>query len=97
MRGCENQGKVDVLSLVGTEVLAYSQALCVANHFIDSSETKLCHDSSQLVRNVIKEVDDVLWCSLELLAELRVLGSDTNGTGIQMTLLTIAISVNSCR
>ena len=36
-----------------------------------------------------EEVDNMLWSTLELLSELRVLCSNTDGARIQMTLLKI--------
>ena len=59
----------------------------MANHLIDGSEAKLCHDGSKLIRNVVKEVNDMLWSSLEFLAKLRVLSRDTDRASVQMHFL----------
>jgi hypothetical protein len=58
----------------------------VTNHLVDGSETELGHDGSELVGNIVEEVDDVLGSSSELLAKLRILGSDTNRASVQMAL-----------
>ena len=78
MGGSQYQGQINVLGLVGPKILPDPQALGMANHFIDCSKTKLCHDGSQLIGNVVKEVDNVLRSTLELLAELGILGRDTD-------------------
>jgi hypothetical protein len=56
----------------------------MTNHFIDGSEPKLGHDSTKLVRNVIEEINDMLWGALELLAELGILSGDTDRASVQM-------------
>jgi hypothetical protein len=54
----------------------------VTNHLVDGPVAELGHDGTQLVGNVVEEVDDMFGRTLELLAELGVLGSDTNGAGV---------------
>jgi hypothetical protein len=54
----------------------------VANHFVDGSETQLCHDGPQFVGDVVEEVNDMLGCALELCAKLGVLGGDTDGASV---------------
>jgi hypothetical protein len=55
--GGQDEREVNVLSLCSAEVIAYAENLATTNHLINSSETKLGHDGSQLVGHVVKEVD----------------------------------------
>lgn len=80
----KDQRQVDVLGLCVPQILADLEHLSVADHLVDSPVTKLGHDGTQLVGDVVEEVDDVLRSTLELLAELRILGGDTNGAGVQV-------------
>ncbi|TFA98676.1 hypothetical protein CCMA1212_009587 [Trichoderma ghanense] len=82
--GRQQQRQVNVGSLLGAQVLPHLEDLNTANHLVDGSETKLGHDGSKLVGDVVEEVDDVLRSTGKLLAELGVLGSDTHGAGVQM-------------
>ncbi|GKT57393.1 conserved hypothetical protein [Colletotrichum tofieldiae] len=74
----QEEGEVDVGGLVGAEIVADPEDLNVANHLVDGAETKLGHDGTELVGDVVEEVDDVLGSAGELLAELGILGGDTN-------------------
>jgi hypothetical protein len=56
----------------------------VANHLVDSPVTKLGHDGTQLVGDVVEEIDDMLGSALELLAEFGILGGDTNRAGVEL-------------
>jgi hypothetical protein len=80
----EDQRQVDVLGLCVPEILADLEHLGVADHLVDGPVSELGHDGTQLVGDVVEEVDDVLRSTLELLAELGVLGGDTNRAGVQV-------------
>ena len=54
----------------------------MAHHFVDGSEAKLCHNGSQLVRDVVKEVNNMFRSTLELGTELRVLSSNADRAGV---------------
>ena len=54
----------------------------MADHLVYAPDTELRHDCTELVGNVIEEVDDMLWCPLELVSENWVLGSYANRTCI---------------
>jgi hypothetical protein len=78
----KDQRQVNVLSLVCAKIFSDSEAFSVANHFVDGSEAKLCHNSSQFIGDVVKEVDDMLGCALELCSKLRVLRGDADWASI---------------
>jgi hypothetical protein len=82
VRRCQDQRQVDVLSLGSAEVIADTKDLAVTYHIIDGPETKLSHDGTELVCDVVEEVDNMLGGTGELLAELRVLGSDTDRASV---------------
>jgi hypothetical protein len=84
MCGREDEREIDILSLAGTEIVTDTEELGVANHFVDSSETQFGHDGSEFIGNIVKEVDDMFWRSVELGAKLRILGSNTNRAGVEM-------------
>ncbi|KAI6759055.1 hypothetical protein HG531_013816 [Fusarium graminearum] len=84
-RGQEKR-QVDVGCLVSSKVIAHLENLYMSNHLIDGTEAKLGHNGSKLVGDIVEEVDDMLGGASELLSELRVLSSDTNGAGVQVTL-----------
>jgi hypothetical protein len=79
----QDQGQIDVLGLSSAEVITDAKDLAVTNHVVDGPEAKLGHDGTELVSNVVEEVNDVLGCTGELLSELRVLGSDTDRASVQ--------------
>jgi hypothetical protein len=54
----------------------------VANHLVDGPVAELGHNSTQLVGNVVEEVDDMFGRTLEFLAKLGVLSGDTNGASV---------------
>jgi hypothetical protein len=83
---CQEKRQVNVGCLIGSKVVTHLQDLDVAYHLVDGSETKLSHDGSELVGHIVEEVDDVLGSSGELLAKLRILGSDTNRASVQVAL-----------
>jgi hypothetical protein len=74
----EQKVQVEMLRLLCPQVVADSQAFNATNHLVDSSESQLSHDGSQLIGHIVEEVDDVLRSSLELLAQLWVLSSNTD-------------------
>ena len=57
-----------------------------ADHLIDGAEAELGHVLAHLLGNKKEEVDDVLGRASEAGAENRILGSDTDCAGIQVTL-----------
>jgi hypothetical protein len=78
----KDQRQVDVLGLCVPQVLTDLKHLGVANHLVDSPVAKLGHDSTELVGNVVEEVDDVFGSTLELLAKLGILCGDTNRASV---------------
>jgi hypothetical protein len=90
--GSENQRQVDVLGLCVPEILADLKHLGVANHLVDSPVAELGHDCTQLVGNVVEEVDDMFRRTLEFLAELGILSGDTDGAGVHCNKLAIVSS-----
>jgi hypothetical protein len=78
----QNQRQVDVLSLCVPEILADLEHLGVANHLVDCPVSELGHDGAQLIGNVVEEIDDMFGRTLEFLAELGILSSDTDGAGV---------------
>ncbi|KAH3660385.1 hypothetical protein OGAPHI_006971 [Ogataea philodendri] len=81
----KNWRQVDVGILGGSQIISNVKLFGSTNHLVDGSETKLGHDSSQLVRNVVEEVDNVLRSSLELFSQNRVLSSNTDWTSVCVT------------
>lgn len=79
----QDQGQIDVLGLGRAEVVADAKDLAVTNHIVDGPEAELGHDGTELVRDIVKEVDDVLWCTSELLPELGVLSGNTDRASVQ--------------
>jgi hypothetical protein len=80
--GSEDEGKVDVLLLGVAKILPNLEQFSPAHHLIDSADSKFCHDGTQLVGDVVEEVDHVLRLALKLLAELGILSRNSNGTRI---------------
>jgi hypothetical protein len=58
----------------------------MTDHIVDSSVSKLGHDSTELVGYIVEEVDHVLGCARELLPQLGVLCGDADRTRIEVTL-----------
>ena len=58
--------------------------VCTAYHLINGGNTKACHVLSQLLCDKAHEVLHILRFSAESLTKLRILGSHTNRTGIQV-------------
>ena len=83
MGGCEDEGKVDVLSLRVSEIVTDLEHLGVTDHLVDSPEAKLGHDGTELIGDVVEEVDNVFGRTGELLPEIRILGSDTDRAGVK--------------
>lgn len=71
-----------MLGFRGTEGVVDDQVLGSTNHLIDSSESKLGHDASELFDDVVEEVDDLFGLTSEFGTESRVLGSNTDGTSV---------------
>ena len=62
-------GEVEVDSPTDSKWLEY---ISPATHLVDGTESKLCHDLSQVLRNVVEEFDDEFLSTGKLGAELRV-------------------------
>jgi len=80
--GGQDQGQVDVLGLSVAQVITDTQDFGAADHLVDGTETKLGHNGTELVGDVVEEVDNVLGSTLELASQLGVLGSDTDRAGV---------------
>lgn len=80
----ENERKIDVSGLVGAQILANLEDLSTTDHLVHGAEAKLGHDGTELVGNIVEEVDDVLGSTSELLAKLRILGGDTDRASVLM-------------
>jgi hypothetical protein len=69
-----------MFSLLGRlDVIPDLQQLSTSNHLVDSTNTKLGHNGTELIGDVVEEVDNMLGSPLELFAQLRVLCSDSDG------------------
>jgi len=55
----------------------------VPNHVVNGAETKLSHDGTELVGDVVEKVDDMLGCTSELLPKFRILRGDTDRASIE--------------
>jgi len=78
----EEERQVDVARLAGSQIIAALEHLDMAHHLVDRAETKLGHDGTELVGDIIEEVDDVLGRTSELLPELRILSGDTDRASV---------------
>src|SRR5262249_13848552 len=101
VRRRQDEGQINVLRLRSSEIISNFQKFSPANHLIDRPQTKLGHDCTELVRNVIEEVDDVFGSAQKLFPKNRVLRSDANGASVQMALavkvsLRLIMSIASC-
>jgi hypothetical protein len=92
---CQDERKINVLSLCVTKVVTNAQNLSTTNHLVDGAETKLGHDGTKLVGDVVEEVDDVLGSTLELASQLGILGSDTDGASVQVAFSVMRVSKSS--
>ena len=86
----QDLGQINVGGLCGAQFLSHAKLLGTTNHLIDGAETKLGHDCTELVGDVVEEVDDVLGCTSELLPELRVLGGNTDRASVEMALVVVS-------
>ena len=66
------------------EILARTQALGMSDRFIDGAETQLSEVFTDLLGDEGEEVDHVLGTAGELAPQLRILGGNTNWTGVQV-------------
>jgi hypothetical protein len=94
---CQDEGKIDVLGLSIAEVVTNAQNLSTANHLVNGTETKLGHDSTKLVGDVVEEVDNVLRGTLELASQLGVLGGNTDRASVQVAFSTYKVSSSSSK
>ena len=81
----QNERQVNVLLLSRANVVTDLEQFSPTNHLVNRADTKFGHDSTEFVGNVVEEVDNVLGSTLELLAQLRVLRSDTYWACVEMT------------
>ena len=78
----EDGRQVEVLGLGRPQALVDLEHLAAADHLVDGPKAELGHDLTKLLGHEVEEVDDLLWLASELGAELRVLGCDTDRTGV---------------
>jgi hypothetical protein len=77
------------------QVVTNAQNLSTTDHLVDGAETKLGHDGTKLVGDVVEEVDDVLGSTLELASQFGVLSCDTDGASVQVAFSVKWVSINS--
>jgi hypothetical protein len=82
----QEKRQVDVGCLVGSQIITHLEDFDMTYHLVNGTETKLGHDGSELVGHIVEEVDHVLRSSCELLAQLRILSSNTNRACVQVAL-----------
>jgi hypothetical protein len=80
----ENKREVNLLLLRGAGVVPDLEKLGTTNHLVDGADTQLGHDSTQLIGDIVEEVDDVFGGTLELLAEFRVLSGNTDRASVEV-------------
>ena len=85
-RGREDQRQVEAAGFPMIHGGVDFQRVNPADHVVDVLETELRHDLTQLLGHHEQVVDYVLGLTGELLAQLRILGRDPDGTGVQMAL-----------
>jgi hypothetical protein len=81
---CQDERQVDVLCLGCPEIVTDAQELAVAHHIVDGAEAQLGHDGTELVGDVVEEVDNVLGRTGKLLPKLRVLSGNANRASVKM-------------
>ena len=54
----------------------------MADHVVNGAEAQLSHNGTELVRDVIEEVDDMLWRTLKLLSQFWILSGNADRAGI---------------
>ncbi|GJD02058.1 hypothetical protein ColKHC_10883 [Colletotrichum higginsianum] len=93
----QEEGEVDVGGLVGAKVVADSEDLDVANHLVDGAETKLGHDGTELVGDIVEEVDDVLGTHGDERSggEAPFLGTEQTGHGDITTGAELTVSLDN--
>ena len=77
----ENRCKVEVA--VEANLL---QQIHPTDRSFKAGQTKLREQSPKVRRKLMEEHDHVLWLAAELRAQLRPLGSDAGGTGVEVAL-----------
>ena len=75
-------GQVKPLCLPVIDGLVRFQYIAATDHLVQSSETELCHDLTQLLRNETHEVDDILRLAAEILAQFRILCRHAGRAGV---------------
>lgn len=78
--GLEKSAEVEIGGLGCAEAVVYLQKIGSAHHLVDRAHTKLRHDRTKLLRQVIEEVDDMLGFAREFGSQLGVLSGDTCST-----------------
>ena len=80
--GLEDGGKIKVSGLRRATLLVNLQHVGATNHLVDGTEAELGHDSTEIFREVVEEVDHLLGLAGKLGAKLRVLGGDTDRASV---------------
>ena len=81
----EDRRQVQTPRLPVRDRAACVQQIASTDHIFELAEAELRHDLAHLFGDEPEEVDHMLWFSFELLAQLWVLGRDSDRAGIQMT------------
>ena len=82
----KDRREIDALRLPVGIVNVHVDLFHVADHFVDATEAKLGHVLAHLLGDEEEEVDDVLRCAGEALAQNGILGGDADRAGIQVAL-----------
>src|ERR671919_2978335 len=85
-RHAQKPGEINSRGFPVIDSLAGVQQVYPPYHFINGAEAQLGHDLPKLLRNEGEVVDQVLRLARKLFPQLRVLGGDAHGAGVQVTL-----------
>ena len=82
LRFVEQLAVVESFGFPVIDGVAHFEFVDAANHLIDGAEPKLCHQFADFFGDVVHEVHHGVGATHEFLAQLGVLGRDSNGAGV---------------
>lgn len=83
----EDRSQVEMSGLGSSERLVDMEEIGTTNHFVDGSETKLGHDTSEFLNNIVEEIDDLFGLTSEFGSQSRVLSGNTDRASVLVTSL----------